>query len=421
MAKAKKRGLIDKFFMGAEKSEGYARSSLPTSRWELFWDIFKGRFTKIMLLNILLIVFCLPVVALFLFRTVIISGYGAMYPFAQGLGSGYGAMISLVGLSEDVVLNVNLIVYALSPVVFLIASIGVAGAAYIARNLVWTEGIFVTNDFWRGIRQNLKQMLLIALVYSFIFYFFTASISLCDKAIVMGEGISWLFTISKIVLYLFFICYSIMTLHMITMSVTYELKFIQLMKNAFLFTIAFIPQNLFFLAVAIIPFILLLLGGIFEAIGIIMILLFGGSYLLLVWTNYSHWIYDKHINDHVKGAKKKRGIYDKIESTNSKALQKYKQQIDSTIIRSSLKEKPIKPITDDELRIAELPTSFSRKDLLKLNESKEAIYEDHRRYVEEHKNDPEFQPTEQELAQRKLEEERQKRIEKAKKALSKRK
>lgn len=420
MAKTKKRGLVDKLFMGAEKSEGYARATLPSSRWELFWDIFKGRFTKIMLLNILLLVFCLPVVALFLFRTVIISGYGAMYPFAQGLGSGYGAMISLVGLSEDVVLNVNLIAYAFAPIVFLIASIGIAGGAYIARNLVWTEGIFVTNDFWRGIRQNLKQMLLIALVFSFAFYFFNVSIALCDKAIVLTEGISWLFTVSKIFIYLFFIFYSIATLHMITMSVTYDLKFTQLMKNAFLFTIAFIPQNLLFLVLAIIPFILLSMGGIFQAIGIILILICGGSYLLLVWTNYSQWIYDKHINDHVKGAKKNRGIYDKIESTNSKALQKYKQQVDA-ITRSSLSERPIKPITDDELKVAELPTSFSRKDLVKLKESKEAIYEDHRRYVEEHKNDPEFQPTEQELEQRKKDEERQKRIEKAKKALSKRK
>ncbi len=420
MAQAKKRGFVDKLFMGSEKSEGYARASLPSSRWELFWDIFKGRFSKIMLLNILLVVFCLPVFALFLFRTAIISGYGSMYPFAQGLGMGYGAMASLVGLAEDVVLNVNLIAYAFAPFAFIIASIGVAGGAYIARNLIWTEGIFVTNDFWRGIRQNAKQMLLTALIYSFVFYFFNLSVALCDKAIVLGEGSTWLFSISKVVLYLFFIFYSIITLHMITMSVTYDLKFIQLMKNAFLFTLAFVPQNIFFFVLALIPFILLSFGGLFQAIGIILILLFGGSYLLLVWTNYSHWIYDKHVNDHVKGATKKKGIYDKIDSTNSKALQKYKQQVDA-IARSSLSERPIKPITDDELKVAELPTSFSRKDLVRLNESKEAIYEDHRRYVEEHKNDPEFQPTEQELAQRKLEEERQKRIEKAKKELSKRK
>ena len=37
--------------------------------------------------------------------------------------------------------------------------------------------------------------------------------------------------------------------------------------------------------------------------------------------------------------------------------------------RSQLTRRPIKPITDDELQLMELPQSFSRKDLQKLQES----------------------------------------------------
>lgn len=40
------------------------------------------------------------------------------------------------------------------PLAAVIAAIGVAGGAYVIRNMVWTEGIFVANDFWRGIKQN---------------------------------------------------------------------------------------------------------------------------------------------------------------------------------------------------------------------------------------------------------------------------
>ena len=43
------------------------------------------------------------------------------------------------------------------------------------------------------------------------------------------------------------------------------------------------------------------------------------------------------------------------------------------------------------------------------------------KYIEEHKNDPEFQPTEEEKALEKEREEREKRIEKAKRELAKRK
>ncbi len=90
------------------------------------------------------------------------------------------------------------------------------------------------------------------------------------------------------------------------------------------------------------------------------------------------------------------------------------------LTRTSLNSRPIKPITDDELKVAELPTSFNRDDILRLNESKQAIYDDYAKYVEEHKNDPEFQPTEEEAAAEKDRAERDKRIEKAKKELMKR-
>ena len=420
MAQKNKRGLVDKIFMGSEKSEGYARASLPSSRWELFWDIFKGRFWKIMLLNLLLIIFFAPVIALLIFRAVMISGFGAIYPFAQGFGTGYGGVVSLVGLAEQVVLNVEMLIYLLSPIAFCIAAVGVAGGAYIARNMIWTEGIFVANDFWRGIKQNAKQMITVAFIYSLVFYFCSISIAFCNKFIVAGEGVTWLFTISKVALYIFLIFYSMMTLHMITMSVTYELRLVELIKNSFLFTLAFIPHNVIFFALGLLPFILFMLGSILQAIGIVLMILFGFSLILLVWTNFSQWIYDKHVNDHVKGAKKYKGIYDKVETTNSKALQQYKQQVDMQL-RSALTEKPIKPITDEELQVAELPATFNRRDLQKLQESKEAIYEDHRKYVEEHMSDPQYQPTEAEKEQQRLAEERQKRIEKAKKALSKRK
>ena len=39
-----KKGLIARMLEGKEKSEEYARSTLPTNRWQLFWDIFKGNF-----------------------------------------------------------------------------------------------------------------------------------------------------------------------------------------------------------------------------------------------------------------------------------------------------------------------------------------------------------------------------------------
>ncbi|MBR2449719.1 MAG: hypothetical protein IKB30_06365 [Clostridia bacterium] len=420
MAQKKKGGLIDRLMLGKEKSEGYARATLPSNRWELFWDIFKGRFGKLFIINLLVLLFFIPLIVLIFFRYVALTNMGATYPFSQPFGIGFQAPITMTGLNENIVYNVNMLIYLLLPIVAMIAAVGVSGGAYVIRNMVWTEGIFVANDFWRGIKQNIKQMLLIALIYSLVFYMSIVSASLSNYAAVLGSGPVWLFKVAEIVSYVILAFYTIMTFHMITMSVTYDLKFRYLFKNSFMFTIGLLPHNIVFVVLGAIPFLLLLLGNFFFTIGIILIIIFGFSLLLLVWTDFSQWAYDKFINDKVEGAQKNRGIYEKVKESDAGALKKYREQL-ALSTRSSLNSKPIKPITDDELKIAELPTSFSRGDLEKLKESKQAIYDDHARYVEEHKNDPEFMQTEEEKALEQEQEERQKRIEKAKKELSKRK
>ena len=86
--------------------------------------------------------------------------------------------------------------------------------------------------------------------------------------------------------------------------------------------------------------------------------------------------------------------------------------------KSSLSSRPIKPITDDELQVAELPTAFSRKDLKALEESKQRIIEDNEEYIRQHENDPEFVSARENEERAKTE--REKRIEEAKKELAKR-
>ncbi len=417
MAAKKKRGLIDRLLLGSEKSEGYARASLPSNRWELFWDIFKGRFWKLVIINLLILIFFIPVALMFFMRSNAISNLGALYPFSQNFGIGYQAPLSMVGYAENIVFTVDSMLYLFMPIALIIAAIGVSGGAYVIRNMVWTEGIFVANDFWRGVKQNIKQIIAVALVYSLVFYLTNLSVALADQSIAVGIKNSWIFVVSKVLAYMFLVFYSMMTFHMITMSVTYELKFRQLLKNSFLFTIALLPQNILFLFLGLLPFLFLLFGGIFMAIGLILIILMGFSLFFLIWTDFCQWSYDRFINDKIEGAQKNRGIYEKVKESNSLALQKYREQVARTAV-SSLSSKPIKPITDDELQLAELPESFNRKDIERLNESKQRLIEDHERYVEEHKNDPQFVEARENAEKNK--EEREKRIEEAKKELAKR-
>jgi len=419
MAQKKKRGLIDRLIMGSEKSEGYARAHLPSNRWELFWDIFKGSFGRLFLVNLLIILFLLPLILLLVFRMMLVANYGLNYPFSLSFGTGFQVPITMAGYAESIIFTTNLTAYLVLPIAAIIASLGIAGGAYVIRNMVWTEGIFVANDFWRGIKQNFKQIALIAMLYSIIFYVVSITTALADQYIAVGSGSSGLFVASKIVSYVLLGFFTIVALHMITMCVTYQLKFRHLLKNAFVFTIGMLPQNAFFIAIGAIPFIIYFIGGAIQGVGLILLLILGFSFFLLVWTNYSQWAYDKFINDKVPSAQKNRGIYQKVKNSDSKSLQQYRAQI-AMAERSNLTSRPIKPITDDELKVAELPTSFNRDDLVKLRDSKQAIYDDHARYVEEHKDDPRYQKTEEEIAFEESKKDRDKRIAAAKRELMKR-
>ena len=417
MARGKQGGFMDRLLTGKEKSEGYARASLPSNRWELFWDIFKSKFFKLLFLNILIAVFFLPLILLVVYRLGLISTYGSIYPFAQSFGVGYLAPISLVGYAENIKFSVNTIVLLGLPIVSVIASVGLAGGAYVIRNIVWTEGVFMSNDFWKGIKQNGKQLAVISILYSLVFYVLVLAISFCNQAITIGNTV-WFFIIIKILAICLLVFSSVVCLHTITMCVTYDLPLRHLIKNGLVMTIGMFFSNAFIIALALIPYYTLLMGGLLMVIGIIILICLGITYPLLVWTIYCQWIYDGYINDKVKGAKKNRGIYEKVKKDNS-TLEKYKAQREIVDIHTKLTSMPIKPITDEELKLEELPQSFRREDIIKLNESRQRLIEDSDRYVSEHSTEQKYVNASENKEIEKSE--AQKRIEKAKKELAKRK
>ena len=412
MAKYKSGGLINRLIVGKEKSEEYARESLPSNRWELFWDIFKGRFWKLVLLNLLVLLFVITVFLLFLYREGVIIANGENYPFSQVFGVGYLAPTSLKASAESIIFNVDKSVLILFPVATIIACVGIAGASYVIRNMVWTEGIFVANDFWVGIKRNYVQIFFIGVLYSFIYYLSMTGVSYFNYLIAVGEGTIWLYNVAKYSLIIFLIFSSIVAIYMVNLSITYELKFRHLLKNGILFTIGLIGRNLLIAGLSALPFLLLSIGGILGLIILLLVVVIGFSYFMLMWINFCQWGFDENINSKI-GAKKNRGIYEKVKKNSVEQQKKISQQKTINAI-NALYSKPIKPITDDELKIAELPQSFSRDDLKRLKESKDILYEDNRKYEEENG------PTEEDIIQRDKEiKEREKRIEKAKRELQK--
>ena len=118
--------------------------------------------------------------------------------------------------------------------------------------------------------------------------------------------------------------------------------------------------------------------------------------MLLVWLDFSQWAFDRFINPNI-GVATGRGLYSKDKpqaaanpsaAADSAAMREYRRLIVAQG-KSKLVCRPIKPI-DDDLEVYQLPESFSREDLARLRESKQAIEEDTRAYEEEHKDDERY-------------------------------
>ena len=196
-----KQGFIARLLEGKEKSEEYARSTLPTNRWQLFWDIFKGNFGKMVKVNLLIIIFFIPLLLVLIMGSMLSNNYGLLYPFGSNLGVGYPAVPNQQGLVEMLTLQTDTVTYGLVVLTSVIASVGLAGGMYVVRNMVWTEGIFVANDFWKGVKLNFKNALQTALLFSVVFFIVNTTSNMTALARASGtlgtaEGV--LLTISQV-------------------------------------------------------------------------------------------------------------------------------------------------------------------------------------------------------------------------------
>ncbi len=396
---AERKGLVARWLEGKERDEEYARSTLPTNRWSLFWDIFKGRFGRLMLTNLLMLITFLPVIAIIVWRILWMTSQGIMGPYGAGLGVGYPVIPDIVGTAEFTVVQSDLLFFGLFIPASAIAALGISGGAYIIRNLIWTEGIFVANDFLRGIRRNYWNVLEAVLLFTIFLFTARCMGNLADFYVAVGAPSAGWLVASKVVGYIFTALAFLICLWMISLGINYRQGPWQLFRNAVVMTVGTIPQTIFFALLASIPVILALIGGgFFGTVGVILLLLFGFSYFFLVWMDFSQWAFDKFINPNF-GIAVGRGLYNKekgmqgakaqvANENDSAAMQEYRRMIVAQG-KSTLVSRPIKPI-DDDIEIYQLPESFSREDLQRLKESKEIMEDDVKAYAEEHKNDPEI-------------------------------
>ena len=147
--------MIARLLGGQERGDTFARNYDPeVSRFSQFWELFKGKFGKMLLLNLFMLLTFAPVVALFILHALALTQQGATGPYGSGLGVGYPVIPDVTGAAEMAALNSDLLFYALLIPAGAIASVGIAGGMYALRNMLWTGGAFSFKDLGYGLRRE---------------------------------------------------------------------------------------------------------------------------------------------------------------------------------------------------------------------------------------------------------------------------
>lgn len=347
--------------------------------------------------NLLVFVTFIPLILILVWRWIVVGSQGFAGPFGGGFGAGYPAIPNISGAAEQMIFSTDLLFYGLIIPAMAIAGLGISGGMYIIRNMIWTEGIFVANDFLRGIKRNFWNVLEAVLIFSVLLFFARTMGNLADWLVARGVSNSGWLIASKVIGYVFVALAILICLWMISLGVNYKQGPWQLFRNAVVMMFGTFPQTLVFAALALWPiFLALFTTGIVMVIALVLIVFIALSYAMLVWMDYCQWAFDKFINPNM-GIATGRGLYDKNKAGKSEqkdgemesaAMREYKRQI-VAMGKSKLVCRPIKPI-DDDLEIYQLPESFSREDLQRLRESKQKVVDDVEAYEEEHKNDEQY-------------------------------
>ncbi len=227
-----------------------------------YFDMFTRHFWDLVKLNLLFVVCNIIFIGMAVFFSV---------PYLMNMEEVVDALITQQGVMIPI----------LPFIPFMFMGPFIAGLTFVLRNWARQEHAFLVSDFFEHTKKNWKQGLVLSILSTVVTYLFVTAFLFYLKSglptgIVLGVGI----VLGIVLLTMSFYTYP--------MVVTFDMKLKDIIKNAWLFSLAKLPQNLFFLI--IIGAIHLLL--IWFAPLVWMILM---AVVLISWTGFTMNYYSWHV------------------------------------------------------------------------------------------------------------------------------
>ena len=372
---------------GNEIADDFVRKAAPKGRWGYTWDVFKASALKLLLLNIFVLITFIPGIAVIIFREWYVSAVlGTAYQFNTSII--HVPVGDIQGLSQALILRVDVLFYSLLIVAGFIAALGISGATYCIRKLLMTNGQFSIKNFFHGIKVGYFNTLLPLIIFMIFFYATKIAGDWKDYEIAISGNAA-----GAITAYVFAIIATVLVgLYcgwLFSVGNSYRVKFTQLFKNAFVMLIGTPLQTVFMAGFSLIPIWFFLMGGFMRMLSYFVFVFIGFSFIILCWMSFSQWAFDLYVTPNYKAAQE-----DANSKKTPKQLAEEKAEADRQAARellaagrSELASKPVLPIEGNS-NVARTALTFRRGDIALADENRAKLHESIDNYEKEHINDP---------------------------------
>ena len=370
---------------GNEIADDFKRKAVGKGRWKASWELVKANFWKLVMLNLIVLIFFVPAIVVVYFRNVYIASIGSVYPFNATVG-GYPPSM-LMGLAERVNLSADAMFYALLIAAGLIASIGISGAAYCIRKLIQTKGEFHFKSFLHGIKVGYLKTVLPVILFMLLMYstFLIKDWMEIERAIdgnKAGATTAYVFIVIADVLAGIYLAW------VFAIGVSYRVKLKYLFRNAFLVILGTPLQTVFMAGFTLIPVWFMFFKGFWLFLAYFIFAFLGFSFILVCWLTFTQWAVDLYVAPAVEVEKEaERSKKSAGELAEEKATDDKQRALELLAAgKSELISRPIKPINREQT-VQGLGKTFTRAQLAGVAETREKLTADVAAYEKEHEKD----------------------------------
>lgn len=291
------RDLMNNYFYGKQGKADMTVADLPANRRELFFTVFKVRWSALTGVNLLYLIFWIP--------AILWTGYNLMAVV------GMQAAEAGTYVREDYMGIVTTWLMVLFPCIAITGPFN-AGVTFVLRNWARDQHSFVLSDFKDTVRDNWKQALAVSSVSGILPLLIFVGVRFYSDRLTFSA----LFVVPIGVMMVVGALWSLATMLMYPMLITYDLKLRDVIRNSLLLTLAKLPFAVLFKAITlIVPALLLTLLELAPAIQNYVLLVGALLYIgilpafnRLVTVSYANWLCETYLNTRIEGAQTNIGL-----------------------------------------------------------------------------------------------------------------